>query len=1024
MASARKRPSGRGARRNTLGGRAAVGPDEDFALRWIREQIGTAERRQVTILLCEGGRTLPVFGRDGGAGDVSLLDHVAVATQRFAGHLLVPAGGRARACWGYPRAIEDDARLAVGAALEIVSARPTGVEVRCALDAGIVLTCGSAPLAPEHDGEETSIERAAAEMLSSAAPNTVLASEAVRRLCAGSLEFAPWPGTGSDAVKVWRVLGVRPQWRQARATPFPLFGREAELESLRLCWQRTRAGASQMAVVLGEAGIGKSALLGGLRQEVVGSGGRWAEGRCLPERRDQALAPVRNLMEDLVGPGSSQGGAKQGPSVDALVGALATRPGPVALVFEDVHWADEATLALIAELGRRLTDLAAVLVVCTARPGAVRLGLGPAAVELTLDRLSGGNIMRLLSAAEFAAGLPEEVRHAVAERSEGNPAAALELARLWHETGANRSSSEEMLARPSRLKAGLAARLDALGELKPLAKAAALIGREFDAALLARTLEMETASLAERLDRLAGAGIIARSWSADGWRYRFNQALLRDAALSSLPEPQRRAFHAKIARALTTAPSESAAAKPAAIAKHLARAGDFRGAVTWWRRAAEEAALTASLHSAVANLERALAASSQRREACTELEQIEILRQLGVHLTQLKGGAAPETLATYARALDLMAAVPEARAQLRFDLTWGLYACHLVHGNMARALAMGEALVTAKAGQVSSEQAMLAQRMHGVAKLLSGSIGEAIDLYGMALQNYDQAQHGALRFSYVSDQGAVAHAHLSWALAIAGQPDRARAHLRAALQLAGHFDHAHTSAHVVCVLATAAQILGDAGLAAALATAGRALANHHNFAYWSAWAGLVLGWTQARIAAESGARAITEAIAAYRATGAEQALPYGFLLLGETLLAAGRRDAAAEALERAWTLSGQHRINLYAAEILRLRALAESALGRPRVRVMSLLEQALDLARTQGALAFLRRIERTAGELLAGRDQTLIAGHGAVPPAGLRSFPEPQVWEEARPAPTPETHIAIAARAARTPPVSQNRFAG
>lgn len=927
-------------------------------------------------------------------------------------------------CWGYLRAAEDDARLAVGAALEIVSTRPAGLGVRCALDVGIIVVCGSASLAPEHGGDSTSVERAAAEMLASAQPNTVLASEAVRRLCEGSFEFAPWPGAAAGEGQVWRVLGARRGWRRSKAARFvPLFGREAELEKMRLCWQGTLAGANQMAVVAGEAGIGKSALLGGLRQMVVGSGGRWAEGRCLPERRHKALAPVEDLMEDLGRPRSSQGSGKQGASVDALVGAVTGRPGPVALVFEDVHWADEATLAFIAELGWRRAELAAVLVVCTARVPAARLGLGPAALELTLDRLSSGNIRRLLRAAEFAARLSEDTRHTVAERSEGNPGAAVELARLWHEAGANGRSSEDLLARPSRLAASLAARLDALGELKPLAKAAALIGREFDAAVLARTLEMETGVLAEPLDRLADDGVITRSQSAEGLRYRFNQALLRDAALSSLPEPQRRALHAKIARALTAAPSESTAAKPEVIAKHLAHAGDFRGAVTWWRRAAEEATLTTSLRSAVANLERALAARSQRREVCTDLEQIEMLKQLGVHLTQLKGGAAPETLATYARALDLIAEVPEACAQLRFDLTWGLFACHLVRGNMARALAMGEALAAANAGQASSERTLLAQRMHGVAKLLSGSIGEAVDLYGMALQNYDQAHHGALRFRYVSDQGAVAHAHLSWALAIAGQADRARSHLRAALQLAGHFDHAHTSAHVLCVLATAAQLLGDAGLASTLATAGSALANHHNFSYWSAWAGLVLGWSQARSRPESGARAITEAITAYRATGAEQALPYGFMLLGETLLAAGRRETAAEALERAWTLSAQHHINLYAAEILRLKAIAVATLDCPRVRVMTLLEQALDLARTQGALAFVQRIERTAGVLLAGRSQRLTAGQGAAPAAGWRSAAEPQVWEEAPPPVALGPDIAIAMRAAREPPVSHNRIA-
>ena len=80
---------------------------------------------------------------------------------------------------------------------------------------------------------------------------------------------------------------------------------------------------------------------------------------------------------------------------------------------------------------------------------------------------------------------------------------------------------------------------------------------------------------------------------------------------------------------------------------------------------------------------------------------------------------------------------------------------------------------------------MLAQRMHAVAKLLSGAIEEAVALYRVVLAKYDPARHGPLRFGYVSDQGAVAHAHLAWALAIAGRASEARFHSRAALNLAG-----------------------------------------------------------------------------------------------------------------------------------------------------------------------------------------------------------------------------------------------
>jgi tetratricopeptide (TPR) repeat protein len=583
------------------------------------------------------------------------------------------------------------------------------------------------------------------------------------------------------------------------------------------------------------------------------------------------------------------------------------------------------------------------------------------ALDLTLDRLSDGDIVRLLAASDFPAVLTPDTRRMIAERSDGMPLFALELARLW-----GTSPPDSPLAGPSRLKATLAAALDALGELKPLARAAAVLGRDIDVGVLATTLEMETGSLAQRLERLVEKGIVARVAASRRTHYRFRHALLREAAISSLPEAQLRILHAKVAEALALEGRVRRDVAPEVLAAHLSDAKDFRGAFIWWRHAAERAADVASVHDAVANLERALAAGSKRREAFTETEEIEVLKLLGVQLTQLKGSAAPETIKTYKRALDLVARVPSACAQLRFDLMWGLDACHLVRGELRQALTLGDALLAATAEQPSGEKLMLAQRMHAVAKLLSGAIEQAIDLYGKALEGYDQARHGVLRFGYASDQGAVAHAHLAWALAIAGRSDPARAHLRAALQLAGRFGHPHTSAHVVCVLATAAQILGDRGAASALAVSGKALAERHDFPYWSAWAGVVLGWLQGCRRPDAGARSILEAISAYRATGAEQALPYGYLLLGHTLLEANRPERAVEALEQAWKLGEQRQLRLYAAEILRMRARAEARLGAPGRRVAALLEQALEVARAQGALSFAARVERTTAGLSGG----------------------------------------------------------
>jgi hypothetical protein len=950
-----------------------------------------------------------------------LRRHIEATVKRYDGHFTCHAGDGLVACWGYPRSAEQDARLAVRAALEIVAARPGGYEVRCALDASILDTCildtcftvtGEPGTAGPHGLDLAgATPETALRILKRAPPNSVTASDVVRRLSAYAFHFGACSvaaGYGSDHPGYWRVLGPRRRWRRSiPITPARAVGRERELEAMHGRWQQVLAGTGQIVLISGEAGIGKSVLLARLRDAVVGSRGNWVEAGCLPEMKHAALAPVREAMRELAADGAGrlsrsdrhliaslridQDGPGRGGTrptgrherlTEVLIQAIAaaTARRPLALVFEDLHWADEATLAFLVTLGLQLHDLGQVLLVCTSRePISPIFAPCVDSLQLTVGRLASHDIERMLAQTSYAAPLSPETLRLIAEHSDGIPQFAAELA-MWWAPKAPASSPEDMLAGPSSLNAALSARLDALGERKPLAQAAAVAGRDFDVRALAAALEMDPASLAAHLDCLAESGIIARQ---SHHIYRFSHCLLHEWARNSLPEVQRRLLHRKIAEALSLGYPRITGVKPEVVAAHFLDAGDLRGAFNWWRHAAERAIEIASSNVAAVNLRRALSAKAERSQSFTVLEEIELLNLLGVQLTQLRGGAAPETITTYERALDLAAKVPSVCPQLRFDLSWGLDSCHIARGDIGRALVIGEDLLAIAAAQASEERLMLARRMHAVAKLLSGAVEDAIHLYSIVLARYEQSRDGALRFGYASDQGAVAHAHLAWALAIAGRSPAAVAHARAALALAGRLDHAHTSTHVVCVLATAMQILDDPRTASALAIAGKALSNRHDFPYWSAWAGLVLGWIEGCRKPEQGMRMIEQSIDAYRSTGAEQALPYGYLLLAQASLNGRRAGRALESLEWGWRLGEQRELRLYGAETLRLHAQAEAQLGSPPARVIALLEQAIRLARKQGALAFAVRAERTA--------QSLFGGHriGGAAPSGTLQTIEP-----------------------------------
>jgi hypothetical protein len=504
--------------------------------------------------------------------------------------------------------------------------------------------------------------------------------------------------------------------------------------------------------------------------------------------------------------------------------------------------------------------------------------------------------------------------------------------------------------------------LEGLGALKQLVQAAALIGARFDPMLLAVVLEMDKSTLVRHLEELVRTGILSHDQSRRDSIYGFSDALLCQAAYGSIPEDVRRALHAKISRAIASAFPQIAETNPEVVAHHLIAAGNRGHAVPWWRRAAAHAIAMGTPHCAVAHLQRAVLATHPTTPE-EHADQIDMLSLLGGQLGQLRGVASPEVVAMYRRALDFGGNAPDEVAKLRFNLLWGLNASHIVRGQLPDALRTGDALLASAVAAQSADRLLLARRRNAVSQFLDGNVVASITLNAAVLAGYDEAHHASLRHVHNSDPAAVAHAYLAWAQAIAGMSSGARMHTRAALRSAGRLNHPYTTAYVLCVLACAAQTLGHAGYAAAFSQACRYLSAYYGFAYWSARADLMLGWHIGTRSPAAGIRAIERAIVKYRQTGSRDALPYGLALLAETALSAGRPDRAKRALTRAQREAEKGGIGLFSAEIARLFAETEAALGAPARIVSGLLVDAVRTAERQGALAFRARAEKSGRRL-------------------------------------------------------------
>jgi DNA-binding CsgD family transcriptional regulator len=273
---------------------------------------------------------------------------------------------------------------------------------------------------------------------------------------------------------------------------------------------------------------------------------------------------------------------------NAIVAAAAETP--LAIVLEDIHWADNATLLALRSLATARADVA-VLWVLTARTGAG----GPAAQE-TLSVLQRANATFVQLAAMSPSAVADMVCDAVranaddsllnlAAKAHGNPFLVSELVGGLGEEGRLNVSGGRAVASgdalPRRLGAGMQQRLDLLsGGAGEVVRVAAVLPDRFSAGLLAAMLERQPASLMSAVEEAVRADLLVE----DGEQLRFRHDLLREATRQSLPQSLRRAMERQSASIML-----DMGAAPAEVATQLARSAEpgDRVAISALRQAAQ-----------------------------------------------------------------------------------------------------------------------------------------------------------------------------------------------------------------------------------------------------------------------------------------------------------------------------------------------------------------------------------------------------------------------------------------------------
>ncbi|HLE97214.1 MAG TPA: AAA family ATPase [Candidatus Thermoplasmatota archaeon] len=593
-----------------------------------------------------------------------LLEAMVEAVRRYGGRVDRFLGDGVLAVFGAPQAHEDDPARALLAAVDIRDAvTRLGFAASVGVNTGEVYFGGVGSEAHRETTVMGPAVNLAARLQAAAGPGRVLAGETTRRLAQGVFETRTLEVhvKGIDgpvrACEVLRATGRRAKVRDGAHSPF--VGREEELARLRRALDGAVGGRGHVVTLVGEAGVGKSRLLHELRAVASErSDVLWLEGRCFEMSAAQSYAPFLDVLRERIAwsPGADErmlgdrllrslkvlverGTMRQETFEDAApllaellslplgepwatrvrgatpaqvrartfvalrewLGALA-RSSPIVLVLEDLHWADELSLALVPEIFETLAGSPA-LVICALRPEAEHASARLARiaeqkyagrhVDIRLSELTVEDGRRLVQGLLGERGAPEGVSDLVLARAQGNPLFVEEIVRSLRDGGFTKRGTgtpEGGFRVPESLQSVILARVDVLDESsRAFLQCASVYGRVFRPRLVA-SLVPEGTDTTRALHALEDRGLVYPERFLPEEEWSFKHALTQATVYGSLLKARRAELHERAGRAIEAATAAEALDQQyEELARHYDLGRDDAKAVEYHLKAGDKA---------------------------------------------------------------------------------------------------------------------------------------------------------------------------------------------------------------------------------------------------------------------------------------------------------------------------------------------------------------------------------------------------------------------------------------------------
>jgi len=1018
--------------------RAADSPIESFQTAMASE----AERRQLTVMFCDmvGSTELSVRLDPEEMRKVvnAFQDRCREVIERWEGHVARYMGDGVLVYFGYPQAHEEDAERAVRAGLDLVESiallqtpAEKPLAVRVGIATGLVVV---GDLIGEGSSREEAVvgetPNLAARLQGLAKPNSVVVGSNTRALLGETFELDDLSVRElkgfADPIRVYRVCGESEAEGRFQAHHGQgmsrLIGRDPEMQILRERWIEATAGAGQMLLLSGEAGIGKSRLVESLREDVSSESHIVLQYFGLPYYASSALHPMIAHLENTAGLKSEDTPETRldkleavisapGSDVDAAMPLLAAllsiptdgrypeieltpkrqkertfevaldhlerlaRRTPVLMLFEDVHWMDPSTIELLDLTVERITGLP-VLMVLTFRPEFEAPWSGqPHVAELPLNRLTRQHGEAMVLGLTGGRALPEEVLQQVVERTDGVPLFVEELTKNVLESGLLTDVGDRYelagplppLAIPVTLQDSLMARLDRLASVKSVAQIGSVIGREFSHELLSALLPMSEDELRKSLDQLIESELVFRRGIPPAVTYSFGHALIQDAAYQSLLISTRRLIHARIVSVLEKSFAEVVVGEPEVLAQHCTGAGLIEQAIGYWGKAGERAVQRSASTEAIRHVSRGLelveTLSLGRDRSRLELN---LRMTLSPALMASKGHAAPEVGENFARAFELGETVGDTEAVFRS--LWGAWRFHFIRADLAEALRLAERCVDSAENTQNVGFMIGARFAMGGSLIWSGANHTAEEQLQRAISSYDKEAHRSLAFQFGQDPGISSLAYSAWAAFLMGFPQQGLERSTEAIQAAENLGHPPTLAAISTYDAILHTYRRDWSRALSRADATIALSTEGGFPQHLAIGLIVRGRAMAEAGqVEEGIGETEHGIEIRRSIGANISRLFDFALLAEMHVMAGRADRALEVLGWAREHAVRTEEGFCQPEIFRVEGdvVAGSSRSDRYAAAEACYRRAWEIAQAQGSLSLVLRAVMQLSRLMA-----------------------------------------------------------